>query len=102
MMILNESGRDDLLLPFLEILKSRGIDCKLGVLKRYLLKHFVEDGNFRNLSLGSNFYLAGVARYYFNGDLTQNKNLAVFDETNQTKDIWNEDICKRLNALILI
>ena len=101
-MILNESGRDDLLLPFLEILKSRGIDCKLGVLKRYLLKHFVEDGNFRNLSLGSNFYLAGVARYYFNGDLTQNKNLAVFDETNQTKDIWNEDICKRLNALILI
>lgn len=102
MMILNESGRDDLLLPFLEILKSRGIDCKLGVLKRYLLKHFVEDGDFRNLSLGSNFYLAGVARYYFNGDLTQNKNLAVFDETNQTKDIWNEDICKRLNALILI
>lgn len=102
MMILNESGRDDLLLPFLEILKSRGIDCKLGVLKRYLLKHFVEDGNFRNLSLGSNFYLAGVARYYFNGDLTQNKDLAVFDETNQTKDIWNEDICKRLNALILI
>lgn len=102
MMILNESGRDDLLLPFLEILKSRGIDCKLGVLKRYLLKHFVEDGNFRNLSLGSNFYLAGVARYYFNGDLTQNKNLAVFDETNQTQDIWNEDICKRLNALILI
>lgn len=101
-MILNESGRDDLLLPFLEILKSRGIDCKLGVLKRYLLKHFVEDGNFRNLSLGSNFYLAGVARYYFNGDLTQNKDLAVFDETNQTKDIWNEDICKRLNALILI
>ena len=102
MMILNESGRDDLLLPFLEILKSKGIDCKLGVLKRYLLKHFVEDGNFRNLSLGSNFYLAGVARYYFNGDLTQNKNLAVFDETNQTQDIWNEDICKRLNALILI
>ena len=102
MMILNESGRDDLLLPFLEILKSRGIDCKLGVLKRYLLKHFVEDGDFRNLSLGSNFYLAGVARYYFNGDLTQNKDLAVFDETNQTKDIWNEDICKRLNALILI
>ena len=102
MMTLNESGRDDLLLPFLEILKSRGIDCKLGVLKRYLLKHFVEDGGFRNLSLGSNFYLAGVARYYFNGDLTQNKDLAVFDETNQTKDIWNEDICKRLNALILI
>ena len=102
MMILNESGRDDLLLPFLNILKSRGIDCKLGVLKRYLLKHFVEDGNFRNLSLGSNFYLAGVARYYFNGDLTQNKDLAIFDETNQTKDIWNEDICKRLNALILI
>lgn len=101
-MILNESGRDDLLLPFLEILKSRGIDCKLGVLKRYLLKHFVEDGNFRNLSLGSNFYLAGVARYYFNGDLTQNKDLAVFDETNQTQDIWNEDICKRLNTLILI
>lgn len=101
-MILNESGRDDLLLPYLEILKNKGINCKLGVLKRYLLKHFVEDGDFRNLSLGSNFYLAGVAKYYFNGDLTSNKNLAVFDETDQTQDIWNEDICKRLNALILI
>jgi hypothetical protein len=102
MMILNESKRDDLLLPYVDILNAKGIKCTSGILKKWLLKHLTENGGLRNLSLASNFYLAGAARYYFNGDLTQNKNLAVFDETNGTTDVWKEDICKRLNALILI
>lgn len=102
MMILNESRRDDLLLPYVELLKSKGIECTTGILKKWLLRHLTENGGLRNLSLASNFYLAGAARYYFNGDLTSNKTLAVFDESNKTTDIWNEDVCKRLNALILI
>lgn len=102
MITLNESRRDDLLLPYVEILKSKGINCTTGILKKWLLRHLTERGGLRNLSLSSNFYLAGAAKYYFNGDLTNNKNLAIFDETNSTTDIWKEDICERLNALILI
>lgn len=102
MMILNESTRDDLLIPYVEILNSKGIKCTTGILKKWLLRHLTENGALRNLSLASNFYLAGAARYYFNGDLTTNKNLAVFDETNRTTDVWKEDVCTRLNALILI
>ena len=102
MMILNESKRDDLLLPYVEILNAKGIKCTSGVLKKWLLRHLTENGGLRNLSLSSNFYLAGAARYYFNGDLTTNKNLAVFDETNSTTDVWKTDVCERLNALILI
>ena len=102
MMILNESKRDDLLLPYVDILNAKGIKCTSGILKKWLLRHLTENGGLRNLSLSSNLYLAGAARYYFNGDLTQNKNLAVFDETNKTTDVWKEDICERLNVLILI
>jgi hypothetical protein len=103
MRILNESKRDDLLLPYLTILNERGVKCSLGELKRFLLRHFVERGGFRNLSLGSNFYLAGVARYYFNGDLTLNQDLSIFAENPlAVEDNWKEDVCKRLNALILI
>ena len=103
MRILNESKRDDLLLPYVALLNEKGIKCNLGQLKKFLLGHLAERGGFRNLSLGSNFYLAGVARYYFNGDLTFNKDLAVFKENPMlSNDTWNEEICQRLNALILI
>ena len=101
-MILNESKRDDLLLPCLEILKSKGVNTTLGELKRFLLRKFVEEGDMRNLSLGSNFYLAGVARYYFNGDLTLNKDLSIFKPNPMEPDNWNKEVCKKLNALILI
>ena len=97
--ILNESTRDNFLIPYVNMLKEKGIETNLGELKRYLLRKFVEEGDMRNLSLGSNFYLAGVARYYFNGDLTENQELGIF--TNQP-DQFKEEICKRLNALILI
>ena len=98
--ILNESRRDDMLLPYVNLLREKGINTNVSQLKQFLLKKFVNEGLMRNLSLGSNFYLAGVARYYFNGDLTTNKVLNVFDE-NQT-DEFKEDICERLNACILV
>ena len=99
-LILNESRRDDMLLPYVNLLRSKGINTNVSQLKQYLLRKFVNEGLMRNLSLGSNFYLAGVARYYFNGDLTVNKVLNVFDE-NQA-DEFKSDICERLNACILV
>ena len=101
MTMLNESKRDDLLLPYVELLKSKGINCTLSSVKRDLLQYFTETAGIRNLSLGSNFYLAGIARYYFNGDLTTNKDLALLNP-NGGQDVWDEEICKRLNALVLI
>ena len=100
MNILNESRRDDMLLPYVNLLRERGINTNVSQLKQFLLKKFVNEGLMRNLSLGSNFYLAGVARYYFNGDLTTNKVLNVFDE-NQV-DEFKQDVCERLNACILV
>lgn len=102
MRILNESKRDDLLLPYLEILKQRGINATLGQLKSFMLRKLTDEGRIRNLSLGSNFYLAGAVRYYFNGDLTLNKDLSVFKNDPTAKDTWNEEVCTRLNVLINI
>ena len=101
-MILSESKRDDLLLPYVEMLKAKGINCSLGQLKSYMLKKLTNEARMRNLSLGSNFYLAGAIRYYFNGDLTLNKDLDVYNDGQTTNDVWNEDACQKLNALINI
>lgn len=99
-MILNESSRDNLLLPYVEILKSKGKDVTVSQLKQFLLAKFVNEAYIRNLSLESNYYLAGVARYYFEGKLTENKRLNVF--YSRYKDVFNREICKKLNALILV
>ena len=101
-MILSESKRDDLLLPYLEMLKAKGVNCTLGQFKSYMLKKLTNEARMRNLSLGSNFYLAGAVRYYFNGDLTLNKDLDVYNNGQTKNDIWNEDVCQKLNALINI
>lgn len=114
-----ESKRDNLLLPYYEILTSKGMEISFGRFKSILLEHLTQNGNLRNLSLASNYYLAGAARYYFNGDLTYNKDLALYytfitnaerrDNTNNGietaenhKDEFIEDVCERLNVLIKI
>lgn len=99
-LLLSESRRDDYLLPYVNLLREKGINTNVSQLKQFLLKKFTNEAYIRNLSLDSNFYLVGVARYYFNGDLTKNKVLNVFDE-NQT-DVFHEDICTALNACILV
>ena len=99
-LLLNESRRDDYLLPYVNLLREKGINTNVSQLKQFLLRKFTNEAYIRNLSLDSNFYLVGVARYYFNGDLTKNKILNVFDE-NQT-DVFHEDICTALNACILV
>ena len=84
------------------MLKDKGINCTLGQFKSYMLKKLTNEARMRNLSLGSNFYLAGAVRYYFNGDLTLNKDLDVYNNGQTRNDVWNEDVCQKLNALINI
>ena len=110
--LLLESSRDEMLKPYYEMVVGNGNNISFGRFKSILLEHLANFGGLKNLSLASNYYLAGAARYYFNGDLTYNKDLALFHEyklgreceteSNNFKDEWNEDICKRLNILILI
>ena len=102
MVIIKESKRDDLLLPYLEMVRQRGVEMTLGQFKTYMLEHLASRGGIHNLSLSSNYYLAGVTKYYFNGDLTLNKDLAVYKGEMGANDQWNEEVCKRLDALVLI
>ena len=99
-MILNEGSRDNLLKPYVELLNSKGIKCDISQAKRYFLAKFVNEANIRSLSLESNFYLAGVTRYYLEGKLTKNKVLNVFN--SKVTDEFDRDICQRVSALILI
>ena len=99
-MLLSEGSRDKALEQYLPLLQKRGINASLSQLKQALLKKFVSEGGFQNLSLDSNYYLVGVARYYFNGDLTTNKRLNILYPN--VKDKFDSEICKRLNELILI
>ena len=101
---INESRRDDLLLKYMELLNNNGINVNIGQVKSKLLNKFVVEGNIHNLSLRSNFYLAGVARYYFEGSLTKNSDLSLLKpETWQGQDVfdtWDTAVCKKLDALI--
>lgn len=100
--LLLESKRDDLLIPYLEIVRSKGIEISLSQFKVAILGVLAGKGGIKNLSLGSNYYLAGVTKYYFNGDLTFNKDLCIFKDDKMANDQWNEEACRRLDALILI
>ena len=98
-MILNESKRDELLIPYLKYFNQNGEQMSLGKLKTTLLAYLTEKAGLRNLSLGSNYYLAGAARYYFNGDLTVDRNVGL---VSGKEDVFNTEICEKLNALIMI
>ncbi len=98
--ILNEGSRDNMLAAYLPLFQKRGIETNLSQLKQFLLAKFVNEAGIRQLSERSNYYLAGVARYYFNGDLTENKRLnALYPNV---KDRFIKDVCVRLNAIISI
>lgn len=99
MKLLLEGSRDNALAAYLPLFQNRGINISLSQLKQMLLQKFVNEASMNNLSLQSNYYLAGVARYYFNHDLTTNKRLGILDGQS---DDFNPEICTRLNALILI
>lgn len=99
-LLLLEGSRDNALKIFLPYFEERGIQMNLSLLKQLLLNKFVNEAGIHNLSLRSNYYLVGVAKYYFNGDLTTNKDLAI--GTEDKTDTFNDEVCKRLDALILI
>lgn len=99
-MLVTEGKRDRQLEIYLPLFTERGIEMTLSQLKQMLLAKFVNEAGIHNLSLESNYYLAGVAKYYFNGDLTTNKRLNALYPNVQDK--FNNEVCKRLNELILI
>lgn len=98
-MILNEGKRDRMLQPYVDMLQAKGIDTNISQLKSAVLKKLADNAGMHNLSLQSNFYLAGAARYYFNGDLTVDGNVGLI---TGEPDEFNNEICSRLNALIVI
>lgn len=100
MVLLLEGKRDNLLLPYFELVKDKIPELTLGKFKGLMLDKLAAQGNINNLSLGSNFYLAGATRYYFQGQLTTNGHANLLDGDLQTPDVWDSDACKKLNALI--
>ena len=98
--LLTEGARDRALEQFIPLFQKRGINANISWVKQTLMSKFVNEANIHNLSLGGNYYLVGIARYYFNGDLTTNKRLGIL--YNNVRDNFKTDICQRLDALINI
>ena len=109
MVILKESKRDDLLIPYYELVRDKirsprnpEKPISLGEFKGIMLNKLTNQGLIRNLSLGSNFYLAGATKYYFQGCLTTDKKAALLTGDIDAADNWDREICKRLNIVIKI
>ena len=99
--LLTEGSRDNILQPYLDLVNSRlERPVSMSVFKKYMLGKLATEAGMYNLSLGSNFYLAGAIRYYLNGDLTVNKRLAVY--TDNGTDKFRKTVCEKLNEIILI
>ena len=102
-MLLREGSRDNILQPYLDLVNSRIYQpVPMSVFKKYMLKKLATEAGIFNLSLGSNFYLAGAIRYYLNGDLTTNKRLAVYDDSDTVSDKFKKTVCQKLNDVILV
>lgn len=93
--ILLEGSRDNALIP---LIQRYGLNMSVSQFKRDMLVKLTNAG-LRNLSLGGNFYLLGAIMYYLNGDLTENQPNILNPEV---EDVFIPDVCRRLNALILI
>lgn len=103
MILLAEGKRDELLLPYYELVKDKMPNLKIGQFKEIMLSKLGVQGAINNLSLGSNYYLAGATRYYFNGDLTTDHKASMLETGDvNTPDNWNYVACKKLNAVIEI
>ena len=97
---LNEGARDNALSMFLPLFQKRKIDMNISKLKQLLLNKFVSEAGIHSLSQSGNYYLLGLARYYFNGDLTTNTRLNALYP--QYRDTFKSDVCTKLDALINI
>lgn len=100
--ILCEGKRDELLSRFLPLFNERGISITISHLKQMLLKKLVNEGRLHNLSLGSNFYLLGVSRFYFEGILTNCSNIDELGIFSNSADNFDINICQKLNKVILL
>ena len=98
-MILFEGSRDNLLQPYRDLLAQRGMDMSLSQLKQLMHQKLTVEAGMDALSQGSNFYLAGAVRYYFDGALTENKQLGVL---YGTQDKFRQDVCSTLNDIIIL
>lgn len=98
--LLVEGARDRALEMFIPYFQKRGINISISQLKQALLAKFVNEAGMHSLSLDSNFYLCGVAKYYFSGNLTSNKQLNLLYP--RVKDRFIPEICQRLDALVEI
>ena len=98
--LISEGARDKALEMFMPYLEKRGIQMSISQLKQALLTKFVSEAGMHSLSLNSNFYLLGVARYYFEGKLTSNTKLGILYP--RVKDKFIPDVCTRLDALVNI
>lgn len=102
MILITESKRDDLLIPYYNLVKDKCEGLTLGEFKKWMLKKLAAQGGINNVSLSSNYYLAGATRYYFQGALTTNGQATMLSGDPDKPDQWNADVCRRLNALIEI
>lgn len=102
MILITESKRDDLLIPYYNAVKAFYPELTLGKFKTMMLEKLAAQGGINNLSLSSNYYLAGATRYYFQGKLTMDGKAQILSGDYRKPDQWNVDVCKRLNALVEI
>lgn len=103
MILIRESKRDELILPYLQALEAKGIQKSFREFKSEMLEKLANQAGIHNLSKSSNYYLAGAVRYYFEGQLTTDGKASYANQGDvKAADNWNVSVCQQLNAVVEI
>lgn len=99
--LLVEGTRDKVFQKYVDLLAQRGVETTASQLKDYMRKKLTTEAGITALSLPSSYFLSGVTKLYFNGDLTTNKRLSVLYPKLNIKDKFDFIKCKKLNKIII-
>ena len=99
--LLVEGTRDKVFQKYVDLLAQRGVETTSSQLKDYMRKKLTTEAGITALSLPSSYFLSGVTKLYFNGDLTTNKRLSVLYPKLNIKDKFDFIKCKKLNKIII-
>lgn len=99
--LLVEGTRDKMFQKYADILATKGVQITASQLKDTMRKKLTTEAGMNSMSLPSSYFLSGVTKLYFNGELTTNKRVALLYPNMKITDKFDYLKCKKLNKIII-
>lgn len=99
--LLVEGTRDKMFQKYADMLTAKGVEITAPQLKDLMRKKLTTEAGMNSMSLPSSYFLSGVTRLYFSGELTDNKRVSLLYPKMRITDRFNYEKCKKLNKIVI-